>query len=95
AVCLVLTKTFPSFLKSFGRYSDYSLPIYLLNGYWLVLSREFAVHVLKTQSPALIIVINTVVDFYVSYLFIKYVMARIPVVRTVSGIKPPQNSKTA
>lgn len=77
----------PAMLKPFERYSKYSLALYVLNGYWLVISRMLAVKVLGITTPAGIICINMIFDFYISYMLIKYVLSKIPVVRIFIGVQ--------
>ena len=84
--CFVLTLVLPKLTGAFEPISRYSLPIYLLNGYWLVISRTLAVRVLKLSSAALIISVNLAIDLFISYLVIKYILERIPLVRDVIGI---------
>lgn len=69
--------------KGFGKYS---LQIYLLNGFLLVISRTIIVSVLKVTDPTTIILFNMLVDFFLSYLFIKYICAKIRPVRALMGI---------
>ena len=59
----------------------------MFNGYWLVISRMLAVKVLGITSPAVIICINMVFDFYISYILIKYVLSKIQVVRIIIGVQ--------
>ena len=84
--CFALTLIIPTMFKGCGRYSDYSLALYLLDGYFLVVSRMLAVNILKLSNPAMIIAINLVFDFYISYLLIHYILSRIPVLRNIIGI---------
>lgn len=84
--CFALTLMIPKVIKRFGKYSDYSLALYLLDGFFLVISRVLAVNVLKLSNPALIIVINLIIDFHISYLLIRYIFSKIPVLSNVIGI---------
>lgn len=86
AGCFVITLIIPMAFKNFGKYSEYSLALYLLDGYFLVVSRILAVNVLKLNNPILIIAINMIIDFYISYLLIRYILSRIPVIRNMIGI---------
>ena len=86
-VCYVISLLFPPVLSRFGKYSDYSLPLYLLNGYFLVVSRMVIVNMIKVSNPIIIIVGNMIFDFYVSYLLIRFALSKIPVVRSMIGIR--------
>ena len=84
--CAIIVLSFPVLLRKFGRYSRYSLSLYLLNGYWLVLSRTVAVNILGVDNPICIIAFNVVIDFYISYLVIKYILSKLPIIRAIVGI---------
>lgn len=85
--CAFASKVMPRVFSKFGKFSLYSLALYLLNGYWLVVSRMIIVNTLHVSNPAIIILFNVVIDFYVSFLVIKYIVAKIPVIRTLCGIQ--------
>lgn len=87
AVSMLVTVVCPWLLKRFDRYSKYSLALYLLNGYWLVISRTLAVNILGINTPILIIGINVIIDFWISYIFIHYILENIPIVRELVGIQ--------
>ena len=70
----------------FGRFGPYTLQLYLLNGYSLVLSRTITVIILKITSPVIIISFNVFVDLILTYLFIKYICAKIRPVRVLMGM---------
>ena len=70
----------------FNRFGKYSLQLYLLNGYLLVISRTIIVSFLGITNPLLIIAFNVFVDFICSYIFIKYVCEKIGFVRTLMGM---------
>lgn len=84
--CVMIVVSFPVLLRKYGRYSKYSLSLYLFNGYFLVLSRTVAVNILEVDNPICIIAFNVVVDFYISYLVIKYMLSKLPIIRTIVGI---------
>lgn len=70
----------------FQRFGAYSLQLYLLNGFLLVISRTIIVSILEVTNPFVIIVFNMLVDFFLSYIVIKYVCAKLPVVKTLMGM---------
>lgn len=70
----------------FERFGRYSLQLYLFNGFFLVASRTVIVSVLGIGEPVVIIVFNLVVDFFGSYLVIKYLCERIGPVRLLMGM---------
>lgn len=69
-------------LKEVGRYS---LQLYLLNGYFLVISRTMIVQVLGITMPLLIVAGNAFVSVCVAILFIKQVLFRIPGMKYLCG----------
>lgn len=71
----------------FKRFGKYSLQIYLLNGFLLVISRTTIISLLGCTEPVAIIAFNMFVDFFLSYLFIKYICAKIKPVRFIMGIE--------
>lgn len=85
--CSMVVVSTPGLLGVFGKFSEYSLCLYLLNGYWLVISRTIAVNILKVYNPLFIIIFNMIVDFYLSYLLIRFVLSKLPIIRTLIGIR--------
>ena len=83
--CYSLTKWF-WFNKAFLRFGKYSLQIYLLNSWMLGLSRYLICSLLGVTFPPVIIVVNMLVDFGLSYLLIKYVLQRFKVFRFALGM---------
>lgn len=73
--------------KWFKKYSPYSLALWLLNGYLLVVSRTLVVNILHIENAFVIILINMIIDFFGSYVLIKYVFSKIPIMRTILGIR--------
>ncbi len=57
-----------------NEFSKYSLPLYLLNGYLLVISRTLFVSVMGITSPVLIIALNMIVTLFASWIGIKFVI---------------------
>lgn len=67
-------------------FGEYSLQLYLLNGFFLVFSRSLTINVLRIESPFIIVVVNMVFDLLISYLVIKYIFAKSKIFRRISGI---------
>lgn len=59
-------------VNMFKRFGEYSLQLYLFNVFFLVASRTLIVNILGMTNPVVIISFNMIVDFYLSYLIIKY-----------------------
>ena len=59
--------------------------LYLVNGYFLGVSRIVLVQLLGCSSPVLIVVGNLVFDLFGALGVIKYLMMKIPVVRFLCG----------
>lgn len=72
-----------SFFKRFGKYS---LQLYLFNGYLLVISRTIIVSVLGMTNPFIIIAFNMLIDFFFSYMVIKYICEKIKPVKFLMGM---------
>ena len=70
-------------LAEFGKYS---LQLYLLNGYTLVLSRTIMVKVLHCNTPVLIVFVNLVVTLLLGYIITKFVLNRFKLTRILSGL---------
>ena len=73
-------------VKIFNRFGKYSLQLYLLNGFLLVISRTIIVSILGVTNPFLIILFNMFVDFYISYIFIKYICEKIKIAKHLMGM---------
>ena len=82
-VCFYLTR-FNFFNKFFAPFGEFSLQLYLLNGYTLVVSRTIICRI--TDLPSVIVLFNLAIDFFLSYIIIKYVCKKIPVVNTLMGM---------
>lgn len=63
----------------------YSLQLYLVNGYFLGVSRIVLVQLLGCSSSVLIVVGNLVFDLLGAFCVIKHLMMKIPVVRFLCG----------
>lgn len=81
--CYFLTKV-KLFQDVFERFGKFSLQLYLLNGFLLVISRTIICRV--TADPAVIICFNMLVDFVFAYLSIKYICNRVKLFRVLMGI---------
>lgn len=81
--CYLFTK-FRWFNTVFHRFGKYSLQLYLLNGFLLVISRTLICKV--TVNPVMIIGFNMLVTFFLSYLFIKYFCSRFKWIRKLMGM---------
>ena len=66
--------------------SRYSLQMYLLDGYALVLTRTLLVSICGLQNPAMIIAGNFVADTAIVLLVSKYILDRFLVLRVLSGL---------
>ena len=69
------------YMKKLGQYS---LQLYLLNGFTLGISRLLILKI--TTMPLAIIAGNMLIDCHCAYLFIDKVMAKIKILRRMSGI---------
>ncbi|MBQ7360644.1 MAG: acyltransferase [Lachnospiraceae bacterium] len=69
---------------TFSRLGDYSLQLYLLNGFLLVISRTIICSI--TQIPIIIVAFNMLITLVCSYLFIKYFCKRVKFIRVLMGM---------
>lgn len=76
-------QTIKNWLMGFGKYS---LQLYLLNVFFLVLSRSLTINILRMESPFIIIVVNMIVDLLISYMVIKNVFTGSKLLKYISGI---------
>lgn len=86
----------PAWLSSFLRLcGKYSLQLYLLNGYLLVVGRTLLVSVLKISHPALIIAGLTALCLFGGLFISKYILDKCRLFRVLSGIpeRPKQEAK--
>lgn len=81
--CYFLTKL-KLFQDIFERFGKFSLQLYLLNGFLLVISRTIICRI--TADPLAIIGFNMLVDFILAYLAIKYICNRVKLFRVLMGI---------
>ena len=79
---LARLKLFNDIFEGFGKFS---LQIYLLNGFLLVISRTIIC--LITGDPTIIIGFNMLVDFLLAYLAIKYICNRFRFLRIIMGME--------
>lgn len=68
------------------EFSRYSLPLYLFNGYFLVVSRTIIITILNIKLPIAIIGFNVFVTLILSWLFIKYIIDRFKIFRFICGM---------
>ncbi|MBR0040485.1 MAG: acyltransferase [Oscillospiraceae bacterium] len=85
ADCFLFTAWKP-FNDLFGRFGPWTLQIYLLNSWTMGVSRYVICNLMGATNPSVIILFNMFVDFGLSYLLIKYVLARIKPIRFVMGM---------
>ena len=83
AACYFLTRL-NVFNVIFERFGKFSLQLYLLNGFLLVISRTIICRV--SESPFAIIGFNMLVDFGLSYLVIKYIAKHFAITRVLMGM---------
>lgn len=83
-VCCYYFTRFDIFNRIFKRFGEYSLQLYLFNGYFLVISRTIICKF--TDIPVLIVGFNMLIDFGLSYLLIKYVCRRVGFLRKIMGM---------
>lgn len=74
--------------KPFSECSQWSTPMYLLNGYALVVIRTIVVKIMGISSPALIILINFIFCVLACYIASRYVVGKSKLLSFVCGIKP-------
>jgi fucose 4-O-acetylase-like acetyltransferase len=88
-VCFVMLSTviskhrFSNALQDLGKYS---LPLYLLDGYLLVVSRTLACNVFGWTSPYPIIIFNMFVTLGISYCIIRFVIMKVSLFRKAVGM---------
>ena len=70
----------------FMEASKYSLQLYLLDGYALVLTRTLFVSVCKMQNPWVVTILNFVIDTGIAYVVAKCILSRWKLLRLASGI---------
>ncbi len=84
---LVTAVSSEKFWRPFQKLGEYSLQIYLLNGFLLVLSRTFTVKLLHCEIPAVIVAVNMLVDLIFSYFIVSRVFVKFKLLRVISGMK--------
>ena len=72
-------------ISIFERFGKFSLQLYLLNGFLLVISRTIICRI--TAVPVAIIAFNMLVDFILAYLAIKYVCNRVKLFKVMMGME--------
>lgn len=84
SLCFFLLTKFRVTNWIFSRLGDYSLQLYLLNGFLLVISRTIICSL--TQIPIMIVAFNMLITLVCSYLFIKYFCKRFKFIRVLMGM---------
>ncbi len=82
-VILMTGKAIRHWLSEFGKYS---LQLYLLNGYTLVLSRTILVQVLHCNVPVVIVTVNLFVTLLVGFWITRYVLNKFKLTKKLSGL---------
>ncbi|HKM03973.1 MAG TPA: acyltransferase [Lachnospiraceae bacterium] len=82
-IALHLTGFSQKFLVECG---GYSLQMFLLDGYALVLTRTIIVKVLQIQQPLIIIVCNFILDLLIVLIITKYFFTKWKILRVLSGL---------
>ncbi len=67
-------------------FSKYSLQLYLLNGYLLVVSRTIIVSLISVENPLIIIAFNMLTTLFASWLLIKHFISKYNLFRFLLGI---------
>ena len=83
-VCYYLARL-ELFNDIFERFGKFSLQLYLLNGFLLVISRTIICRI--SADPTAIIGFNMLVDFILAYLAIKYICNRFKFIRVMMGME--------
>ena len=74
------------FSKLFEETGKVSLQLFLLNGYFLTITRAITVRMLHITSPIVIITANLFVMYLISFVFIKLVIERMKLFRILTGM---------
>ena len=74
------------FCKALAKIGSYSLQLYLFNGYFLTISRTVLVKLLGITSPFAIIPVNFAVILGLNYLFVHFVITKVKLFRTLTGM---------
>ena len=82
-ISLYLITSIPFVVKLFKEIGKYSLPLYLLSGFALVVSRTIIC--MFTENPFIIIMFNLIVDLLVPFFFIKYILIKNKVLKVLIG----------
>lgn len=88
-ICLVFLANLISDKKvsrPFASFGKYSLQLYLLNGYFLTITRGVVCKVLKITNPFAIIGLNLVGILIINYLVIRFIVSRVKFFRVLTGI---------
>lgn len=85
-LCIFAISHINIIVNLFKKFSDYSLQLYLLNGYSLTVSRYIIVNLLNVKNSAIIIIWNMLLDFYVCYIIIKYIISKSKILKKIFGM---------
>lgn len=72
--------------RPFESFGKYSLQLYLLNGYFLTITRAVVCNVLHITNPFAIIGLNLIGILGVNYLVVRFILARVKFFRVLTGI---------
>lgn len=70
-----------------NQFSKNSLPLYLMNGYLLVISRTIVVSKWNISNSIIIIAFNMFVTLFLAWFFIKYVIDKVKIFRIIFGME--------
>ena len=70
----------------FAPTGEYSLQIYLLKGFALVISRTLICTIAGVTNPAAVIAFNVLIDYGAAYLFVRAICTRFRPLRAIMGM---------
>ena len=80
------SKGFDRIIKAVDECGQYTLQLYLFNGYILVVIRTILVSYLKVHNPLIIVLVVTLGNLFITVFLCKRVIRRIPFIRTLCGL---------
>ncbi len=80
------TKGFDRMIKSVDACGQYTLQLYLFNGYILVVIRTILVSCLRVHNPLIIVFVVTLGNLFITLFLCKRVICRIPFARIICGL---------
>ena len=75
-----------SFSRLFEETGKVSLQLFLLNGYFLTITRTVTVRMLHVTSPVIIVAANVFTMYFVSYAFIHLIIKKVKLFRVLTGM---------